>query len=84
MTNPAPSLVQCLVLHGVADDDVWFDMVTGQWHCMHYRGKVTQQVDILHRDGYINIINYVVSLTDRGRAAVSRRSVAEIVEKLNL
>lgn len=81
--NPKPSLIQCLVLHEVDDGGVWFDMVTGKWHSTYTRGVVTVQVDILHRDGYINIVDDEVSLTPMGRQVLDRRPYADVVEKIN-
>jgi hypothetical protein len=84
--NPKPSLIQCLVLHHIADDDVWFDVVTGKWHCMFTRGDVTVQVDILHRDGYICISADPVpqlGILPIGKQVLDRRPLAELVEKLN-
>lgn len=81
--NPKPSLVQCLVLHEVADDGVWLDMVTGKWHSTYRRNKVCEQINILHREGYIKIVDDVVSVTPMGAQVLRRRPYAEIVEKLN-
>lgn len=84
--NPKPSLIQCLVLHDIADDGVWFDVTSGRWHSTHVRNDVTVQVDILHRDGYVHITDdvvpqIVVSLS--GAAVLQRRPLAELVERLN-
>lgn len=81
--NPKPSLVQCLVLHEIQDDTVWFEEVTGKWHSTYTRNAVSQQIDILQRDGYIKIVDYAVSLTPLGRQVLKRRPYAELVEKLN-
>lgn len=82
--NAKPSLVQALVLHCVAEDEVWFDQDSGQWHCMFYRDKVTLQVSCLHRDGFIDIVDYAISLTDRGRKVLERRPLIELINALNL
>ena len=84
--NPKPSLPQCLVLHEIDDDSVWFDLITGKWHTSYNRGDCTVQVDILHRDGYVYIspdVIPVISLTDAGREVLARRPYAELVERLN-
>ncbi len=81
--NPKPSLVQCLVLHEVDDDTVWFDIVTGRWHSTYMKGDVTMQVSILHRDGYVNIVDDQISLTPMGRQVLDRRPYADVVEKIN-
>jgi hypothetical protein len=84
--NPKPSIVQALVLHDIADDGVWFDMMSGKWHSTHLSKEVSTQMDILHRDGYINIGNEViptVALTDKGQQVLDRRPLSETVERLN-
>jgi hypothetical protein len=81
--NPKPSLPQVLVLHEVADGTVWFDMVTGKWHTTYGRGNASVQVDILHRNGYVNIVDDVITLTPMGKQVLDRRPYAEVVEKLN-
>lgn len=81
--NPKPSLVQCLVLHEIDDGTVWFDLVTGKWHSTYGRGCVSVQVDILHRDGYVNIVDDQISLTPMGRQVLDRRPYADVVEKIN-
>ena len=81
--NPKPSLIQCLVLHEIDDDGVWFDLGTGKWHSTYTKGNVTTQVDILHRDGYIKIVEDEISLTPMGRQVVDRRPYADVVEKIN-
>ena len=86
MTNPKPSLAQCLVLHDIADDGVWFDMITGKWHSTHLSKDVTVQVDLLHRDGYIYISDDVVPqimVTLAGVEVLDRRPLAETVERIN-
>lgn len=81
--NPKPSLVQCLVLHEINDDTVWFDMMTGRWHATYVKSDVSTQMNILHRDGYINIVDDKVSLTPMGRQVLQRRPYADVVEKIN-
>lgn len=81
--NPKPSLVQCLVLHEIADDGVWFDLATGKWHSTYMKGVVTVQVDILYRNGYIKIVDDSVTVTPMGRQVLSRRPYGELVERLN-
>lgn len=84
--NPKPSLVQCLVLHDIEDDRVWFDVTSGRWHSTCVRDHVTLQVNILHRDGYIAISEDPVpqlSLTPMGRQVLARRPFAELTERLN-
>jgi len=84
--NPRPSLVQCLVLHDIADDDVWFDVTSGKWHSTFTRGDVTKQVSILHRDGYISISADPVPklrVLPIGKQVLDRRPLGELVEKLN-
>lgn len=85
--NPKPSLPQCLVLHDVADDGVWFDIVSGRWHSTHVRNDVTVQVDILHRDGFVRIesvgTDSSIQLTAKGVEAVNRRPLAELLERIN-
>lgn len=81
--NPKPSLPQVLVLHEVADGTVWFDMVTGKWHTTYGRSDASVQVDILHRDGYVNIVGDLITLTPMGKQVLDRRPYAEVVEKLN-
>lgn len=81
--NPKPSLPQCLVLHEVADGTVWFDQVTGKWHTTYGRGDASVQVNILHRDGYINIVDDLITLTPLGKQVLDRRPYADVVEKLN-
>lgn len=83
MTNSKPSLPQCLVLHDIADDGVWLDIVSGRWHSTHIRNDVTLQVDILHRDGYITIVNDVIGVSASGWAALERRPLFELLERLN-
>lgn len=85
--NPKPSLPQVLVLHDVADDGVWFDMVTGRWHSTHVRNDVTVQVDILHRDGFVRIESSgpdsSIQLTAKGEEVLQRRPLGELLERLN-
>ena len=81
---PTPSLVQAMVLHCIADDEVWFDQVSGHWHSMFYEDKVTLQVSCLHRDGYVDIVDYAISLTEKGRRVLERRPLIELINKLNL
>ena len=81
--NPKPSLVQCLVLHEIDDGTVWFDLGTGKWYSTYTKGVVTTQMDILHRDGYINIVDDQVSVTPMGRQVLDRRPYADVVEKIN-
>lgn len=81
--NPKPSLVQALVLHEIDDNGVWFDTVTGTWQSTYRKNKVCEQINILHRDGYIKIVDTVVSVTPMGAQVLRRRPYAEIVEKLN-
>jgi hypothetical protein len=84
--NPKPSLVQALVLHDVADDGVWFDVLSGKWHSTHLAKDVSLQMEILHRDGYIWIGHEVVpdaTLTLAGVEVLSRRPLGELVERLN-
>ena len=81
--NPKPSLTQCLVLHEIDDDGVWFDLASGKWHSTYTRGNVTTQVTILHRDGYINIVDDQVSLTPMGRQVLARRPYGDLVERIN-
>jgi len=70
-------------LHEVADGTVWFDMVTGRWHTTYGRGNASVQMEILHRNGYVSIVDEVASLTPLGRQVLERRPYAEVVEKLN-
>ena len=84
--NPRPSLVQALVLHDVADDGVWFDVISGKWHSTHLRKDVSTQMEILHRDGYIRIGEGPIpstELTVAGVEALGRRPLGELVERLN-
>jgi hypothetical protein len=84
--NPKPSLVQCLVLHDVADDGVWFDVTSGKWHSTHLSKDVTQQVDLLHRDGYIYISDEAVpevAITLKGVEVLDRRPLTDVVERVN-
>lgn len=84
--NPKPSLIQCLVLHDIDDDGVWFDVTSGRWHSTHVRNDVTVQVDILHRDGYIHIGDEVVpevAVTAAGFEVLDRRPLGELLERLN-
>jgi hypothetical protein len=84
--NPKPSLAQCLVLHDIADDGVWFDVTSGKWHSTHLSKDVTQQVDLLHRDGYIYIGDDPVpevSITLKGVGVLERRPLGELVERVN-
>lgn len=84
--NPKPSLVQCLVLHDIADDGVWFDVTTSRWHSQHLRKDVTVQVELLHRDGYIWLGHEVVPdlvLTLSGLQVLARRALSEVLEKVN-
>lgn len=84
--NPKPSTVQCLVLHDIADDGVWFDMTSGRWHSTHVRNDVTVQVDILHRGAYVHISNDVIpkiTVTPIGKQVLDRRPLGELLERLN-
>jgi hypothetical protein len=84
--NPRPSLAQCLVLHDIADDGVWFDVTSGKWHSTHLSKDVTQQVDLLHRDGYIYISDDPVpeaAITLKGVGVLDRRPLGELVERMN-
>lgn len=84
--NPKPSLVQCLVLHDIVDDGVWFDVLTGKWHSTYLSKDVSLQIELLHRDGYIWIGHEVVpdiALTLAGVEVLSRRPLADTVERLN-
>jgi hypothetical protein len=85
--NPKPSLIQALTLHDIADDGVWFDIVSGRWHSTHVRNDVTVQVDILHRDGYVTIVSTgpdsSIQLTDKGREVLARRPLGELLERIN-
>ena len=84
--NPKPSLVQSLVLHDIADDGVWFDVLSGRWHSTHLSKDVSTQMDILHRDGYIWINDEVIpnaGITVKGVEAMARRPLAETVERVN-
>ena len=81
--NPKPSLPQVLVLHEVADGTVWFDVVSGKWHTTYGRGDASVQVDILHRHGYVNIVDDLITLTPLGKQVLDRRPYADVVEKLN-
>ncbi len=85
--NPRPSLAQCLVLHDVADDGVWFDITSGRWHSTHVRNDVTTQVEILHRDGFVAIdstqLHSSIQITDRGHQVLQRRPLLDLLERLN-
>jgi hypothetical protein len=84
--NPKPSLAQCLVLHDIADDGVWFDVTSGKWHSTYLSKDVTVQVDLLHRDGYIYISADPVpevAITLSGVAVLDRRPLGELVERIN-
>lgn len=84
--NPKPSLPQCLVLHDIEDDGVWFDIVSGRWHSTHVRGDVTLQVSILHRGAYVTISSEPepkISLTPLGRQVLQRRPLGELLERIN-
>jgi hypothetical protein len=84
--NPKPSLVQCVVLHDIADDGVWFDVTSGKWHSTHLSKDVTQQVSLLHRDGYIYISDDPipeVAITLKGVGVLDRRPLMELVERIN-
>lgn len=84
--NPKPSLIQCLVLHDIADDGVWFDVVSGKWHSTHLSKDVSLQIELLHRDGYIWISHEVVpdlTLTLAGLEVLQRRPLGDLVEKIN-
>lgn len=84
--NPKPSLPQCLVLHDIADDGVWFDMMSGRWHSTHVRNDVTLQVSILHRDAYVTISGELepkISLTPLGRQVLARRPLGELLDRMN-
>lgn len=84
--NPKPSLVQALVLHYIANDEVWFDVTSGRWHSVYGKNEISLQMSILHRDGYITISDEPIpkpGLTAAGREVLRRRPYAELVEKLN-
>lgn len=85
--NPKPSLAQCLVLHHIADDEVWQDIVSLRWHSMYGRGDCTVQVQILLREGYVleneTHGSPLLSLTAKGREALDRRPLTEVLEKVN-
>lgn len=81
--NPKPSLAQCIVLDDIDTDGVWWDLASGRWHSTYTKGDVTVQVDILHRDGYIKIVDDSITVTPMGRQVLSRRPYGELVERLN-
>lgn len=84
--NPKPSLVQALVLHDIADDGVWFDVTSGRWHSTHLSKDVSVQMEILLRNGYVDISHDVIpqaTLTLSGMQVLDRRPLAETVERVN-
>ena len=81
--NPKPSLIQCLVLHDIADDGVWFDLASGRWHSTHLVRDVSVQVEVLLRGAYIKIVDDQISVTPIGKLVLDRRPLGELLERIN-
>ncbi len=84
--SPKPSVVQCIVLHDIADDGVWFDTVLGKWQSTHLAKDVSLQMEILLRGGYVEISDEPIplpSITPKGEEVLHRRGLSELIERLN-
>lgn len=88
MPNPSPSDPQWLTLHQIDDGEVWFS--GDQWWARgSYRdAKVTAQVRRLWQLGYLSFPatltpNCKPTLTAEGMETLKRRSVYDVLERMN-
>lgn len=93
MTNPKPSLFQCLVLHAIFDGEVFFEgemFEGGDWKAWMEGGRryvnVTKQMGKLLDDGYVKIMvefpGLEAKLTEKGKDVVARRPLPDLMEQL--
>lgn len=89
MTNPKPSLNQCLVLHQIQDGEVWHDGHGNWWARGSFRDhRINGAIEKLYVNSYIRKVISVdggqrVELMPDGLDVIRRRPLHDLLEALN-
>ncbi len=93
--NPSPTDTQWLLLYQVEDGDVSYDPERKQWFVANgtSRSVATGRLQRLHQLGLVDLMEqwpdeqgrqrYVAQVTAEGMEVLKRRSVYDVLERLN-